>query len=249
MNIYSSHFKFSLVVWIVFLISSPTGSAQTRWRLPPATGRVGIVVDERLSVLRATPDLSGKMVRRIGRGRAVRIKEMRRGRDGVAFYRVVVTRRTGGWLQRDALISPGLPGDDERLLRLIKGSEGFDLIARSRIFLDAFPRSPLRPTVLLLFGEELERAAIRLSREASRRLSAEKMQATSAPIFSYFQNYNGLDRYSRQGIRFNFDAVEKRFHYDGAAWREILRRYPESAGAREARERLAALSKAIAREK
>ncbi|MGH9908781.1 MAG: hypothetical protein ACRD8U_24750, partial [Pyrinomonadaceae bacterium] len=91
MYTYSSHFKFSLVVWIVFLISSPTGSAQTRWRLPHATDRVGIVVDERLSVLRATADLSGKMVRRIGRGRAVRIKGMRRGRDGVTFYRVFVT--------------------------------------------------------------------------------------------------------------------------------------------------------------
>jgi hypothetical protein len=200
-------------------------------------------------VLRATPDLSGKMERRIGRGRAVRIKGMRRGRDGVTFYRVVVTRRTSGWLQRDALISPGLPGDDERLLRLIKGSEGFDLIARSRIFLDAFPKSPRRPTVLLLFGEELERAAIRLSREASRRLNAEKLQATSAPISSYFLNYNGLDRYNRQRIRFSLDVLEKRFHYDGAAWREILRRHPESAEAPQARERLAALSKAFAREK
>lgn len=238
MNTNSSQFKISLVIWIVILISSPIGAAQTRWRLPPAAGRVGVVVDERLSVLRATPDLSGKMVRRIGRGRAIRVRGIRRGRDGVTFYRVVVTRRTGGWLQRDALISPGLPGDDERLMRLIKNSEGFDLIARSRIFLDAFPSSPLRPTVLLLFGEELERAAIRLSRDASRKLNADAMQATSAPIFTYFLNYNGLDRYSRQGIRFNFDRVEKRFHYDGAAWREIIRRYPESAEAREARKHL-----------
>jgi outer membrane protein assembly factor BamD (BamD/ComL family) len=60
-------------------------------------------------------------------------------------------------------------------------------------------------------------------------------------------NYNGLDRYNRQGIVFNFDASAKRFHYDGAAWREILRRYPQSAEANDARKHLEVLKTALAK--
>ena len=59
-----------------------------------------------------------------------------------------------------------------------------------------------------------------------------------APVASYFMNYVGVDRYRKQGIIFTFDGAAKRFHYDGAAWREILRRYPRSPEAVEARQRL-----------
>jgi hypothetical protein len=126
-------------------------------------------------------------------------------------------------------------------MRLIKASEDFDLIARGRIFLDSFPHSALRPAVLLLFGKTAEDAAVKLSRDAGRRLKDEEMIAGRAPEFTYFLNYNGLDRYNRQGIRFVFDAVEKKFHYDGATWREIVRRYPHSPEVTEALERLKAL--------
>jgi hypothetical protein len=137
--------------------------------------------------------------------------------------------------------------DDERLLRLIQNSEDFDRIIRAHIFLDVFQRSPLRPIVLMIYGEAAEVAAGKLSRDASRRLNEKEMAAGGAPAFSYFLNYNGLDRYRRQGIAFIFDRAAKRFHYDGASWREIVRRYPRSPEAEEARKRLEALSAVAAR--
>ena len=223
-------------------------SALARRRRPPAGGRVAIVVDERLSALRITPELSGKLLQRIGRGRFVAITGQTRSREGIVFCRVNVTRRTRGWIQRDAIVSSTHTGDDERLMLLVKASEDFDRIARARIFLDTFTQSRLRPAVLMLFGDAAEEAAIKLSRDASRRLNEAEMNASGAPQFSYFLNYNGLDRYNRQGIRFVFDRGHRKFHYDGASWQEIVRRYPRSKEADEARMRLDAISNTQYRE-
>jgi hypothetical protein len=236
MNTSSSRLRVSIILLIVSLqvLGSTSANAQSR----VLGGRIGIVVDERLSVLRASPELSGKLVRRMGRGRAVSITGQRRSRDGIMFYSVKVSRRTRGWLQKEALIVPRRTGDDERLVRLINASADFDRIARARIFLDAFPHSPLRSRVLLLFGDAAERAAVRLSQDAARRLDLEEMKANDAPVFSYSLNYGGLDRYNRQGVRFAFDRDERKFHYDGASWQEIIRRYPRSPEAAQARMRL-----------
>jgi hypothetical protein len=180
------------------------------------------------------------LLRRIGRGVLVAIKGEKRSRDGVVFYRVNMTSRTSGWIQRDALVSTSRAGDDTRLLRLIKGSEDFDRIARARIFLDNFKASALRPEVLMIYSQAAEEIAGRLSRDASRRLDEKELSAGDAPLFTYFLNYNGLDRYNRQGITFVFDAREKRFHYDGEGWQELVHRYPRSPEAVEARKRLEA---------
>jgi len=51
-------------------------------------------------------------------------------------------------------------------------------------------------------------------------------------------DYNGLDRYNREGLTFLFDRTTRKFSYDGAAWREILKRYPNSPEAVEARKHL-----------
>jgi hypothetical protein len=183
----------------------------------------------------------------MSRGRMVAITGTKRTPDGLTFYRVAVTRRTRGWLQSEAVVAPSRANDDERLLRLIRGSEDFDRLVRARIFLDLFSRSPLRPTVLMLYAEAAEAAASRLSREAGRRLDEREMAAGGAPPFSYFLNYNGLDRYNRQGISFVYDRTSKQFHYDGESWREILRRYPRSPEAAEARKRLDSLAAVIKR--
>lgn len=241
MNPYSSHVRiFFIILSIISLASfNSKAAAQTRY-----TGRsLAIVIDERLSVLRASPDLSGKLLRRIGRGRPLNITGRRRSRDGVLFYSVTVTRRTRGWIQGEAVIVPRRSGDDERLLRLIEASADFDRLARARIFLDAFPHSYFRPRVLLIFGDAAEKAAIKLSQEAARRLNLEEMQANRAPLFSYALNYAGLDRFNRQGVRFVFDREQQKLHYQGASWREIIRRYPKSAEASEARSRLADLGR------
>ena len=221
-------------------------TAQRR-RVSVGGGRGAVVVDERLAALRDGPDFSARLLQRMSRGRAVSILGAKRTPDGITFYRVAVTRRTGGWLQSEAVVSPARSEDDARLLRLIRGSEEFDRVARARIFLDLFQRSPLRPTVLMIYAEEAEAAAAKLSREAARRLDEREMTAGGAPLFSYFLNYNGLDRYRRQGIAFLFNRATKQFHYDGEGWREILRRYPRSAEAVEARKRLDALSSVAAK--
>ncbi|HAF12506.1 MAG TPA: hypothetical protein DHU55_12605 [Blastocatellia bacterium] len=231
--------KFSLILLCALFAAPATAIAKRR---PPAGGRVAIVVDERLSALRATPEFYGRLLRRIGRGGLVAIRGERSNRAGVAFYRVNVNSRTSGWIQRDAVVSRTRAGDDARLLRLIKGSQDFDRIARARLFLDNFTLSPLRPAVLLIYTQAAEEAAAHLSRDASRRLDEEEMSAGGAPQFSYFLNFNGLDRYNRQGLTFIFDAREKRFRYDGEGWQELLRRYPKSPEAAEARKRLEAMT-------
>ena len=81
------------------------------------------------------------------------------------------------------LVSPTRDGDDARLLKLIKGSEEFDRIARARIFLDTFRLSELRPEVLMIYSLAAEEAAVHLSRDASRRLDAGEMTAGGAPVF------------------------------------------------------------------
>jgi len=229
--------KFPPVFLCVFLVFLPATTFAKR--RAPAGGRVAFVVDERLSALRATPELSGRLLRRMGRGSLVAVRAEKRNRDGVVFYRVNVNSRTNGWMQRDALVSPWRAGDDARLLRLIKGSADFDRIVRARIFLDNFAASAFRAEVLMIYAQSAEDIADRLSRDATRRLDEKEMTAGGAPLFSYFLNFNGLDRYNRQGITFVFDARTKRFRYDGEGWQELVHRYPRSPEAAEARKRLA----------
>jgi hypothetical protein len=211
-------------------------SAEISFPKGPTGGRRGIVVDERLAALRRTPQLNGALVRRLSRGRRVAIRGSKTTPDGVVFLLVNVTSRTHGWIQREAVVSPRTAGDDRRLLDLIKASHGFDQIVRARLFLDHFPRSPLLPKALLLLGDAATAEAAKLSRDAARRLNP---TTGPAPEFSYFLNYSGLDRYNRQRVTFVFDSTTRAFHYDGAAWRELIRRYPNSSEALEARKRLA----------
>ena len=240
------HLKFKIALLLLLLAVPCVAQGQGR-RRPPAGGRIAFVVDERLSALRDAPRHSANLLQRLGRGRVVAVSGVREARDGVTFLRVAVTSRTSGWVQAEALVRPSVTGEDARLLRLVRGSAEFDRLASARIFLDAFPRSPLRPAVLHVFGDEAEAAAARLSRTAARRLDTREMEASGASTASYFLNFNGLDRYRRQGVAFVFDRAAKQFHYDGAAWREVLRRHPRSPEADEARKRLAALAHAAAR--
>ncbi|HBB97040.1 MAG TPA: hypothetical protein DC054_16810 [Blastocatellia bacterium] len=211
-------------------------------RVPPG-GHLAIVADERLGALRSSPDPAARLIRRLGRGRFVSIRGSSRTRDGLTFYQVAINRRTSGWLQSEAVISSWRAGDDERLTRLLDGADEFDRVARARIFLEAFPRSPIRMKVLLIYGDAAEEAAAKLTREAERRFERRELPAGGAPEFSYYLNYSGLDRYNRQGVVFTFDRTRKQFHYEGWAWREILRKYPNSPEVAAARTRLDSLSK------
>lgn len=226
--------KLTLSVCLVLLLFHIHALGQ---RKPPTGGRLAVVVDERLAALRSTPSLTGDLVRRLGRGRLVAITRSHTDRNGIVFYQVNVTTRTRGWIQRESVVSPSRAGDDQRLFKLIQSSQAFDRISRARIFLDHFRRSPLRPTVLLLLGDTAEELALKLS---SRKLNTDSFQA---PDFSYYLNHPSLDRYNRQNIHFIFDPSTKRLHYDGAAYRLLLRHHPSSPEATLARQRLAALAK------
>ena len=239
MSLLSSKGKIFAVSLIVLSCSSHSLAQQRR---APLGGQRAVVVDERLAALRDEPSLAARLLQRMSRGRMVAIMGTKRSPEGLTFYRVAVTLRTRGWLQSDAVVLPGRAGDDERLLRLVRASEDFDRIVRARIFLETFPKSSSRPTALLVYAQAAEEAAAKLSRDAARRLEEREMTANGAPVFSYFMNFSGLDRYRRQDIVFTFNATTKQFHYDGAAWREILRRYPRSIEAEEARRRLELLA-------
>ncbi|HEU4768823.1 MAG TPA: SH3 domain-containing protein [Pyrinomonadaceae bacterium] len=204
-------------------------------RKVPTGGRIAVVVDERLAALRSTPQLNGKLIRRLGRGRLVAITSSKTDRDGVVFYQVNVTTRTRGWIQRESVVSPSRAGDDLRLLRLIQSSHGFDRISRARIFLDQFRRSPSRPTVLLILGDTAEELAAKLTQSAARKLNTVPF---AAPEHSYYLNHPSLDRYNRQGINFLFNPSTKRLHYDGSAWRLLVRHHPTTPEAAVARQRL-----------
>src|SRR5438034_6444721 len=114
-----------LVQVSLILLFSFTTEAQTRKRRPPQGGRTAVVVDERLSALRATPNLSGRLLQRISRGRFVAILGRKLTGDDVVFYRVKVTSRTQGWLQKEAVVSVSVAGDDRVLLSLIQSSQDF----------------------------------------------------------------------------------------------------------------------------
>ena len=93
----------------------------------------------------------------------------------------------------------------------------------------------MRPEMLLLLGDTAEEIAVKLSNDTARRL---KEGLGDAPEFSYYLNHTSLDRYNRQRVGFVFNRSTKRFHYDGAAWRELIRRHPRSSEAAEAEKRL-----------
>ena len=240
----------SLPVAVIFfsLCVIQSHAQQSRRAASPVPGgERAVVVDERLSALRDQPTLSARLLQRMSRGRVVTIAGSRRSAEGIMFYRVATADGDAGWVQGDALVSATREGEDARLLRLVRNSYEFDRLARARIFLDLFPRSPLRPAVLMLYGEAAEKAADELTREAARRLDVPAAAEGGAPVMSYYLNYNGLDRYNRQGVTFHFDAAKKQYRYDGAAWREIVRRYPQSTEAAEARKRLESLAALTAR--
>ena len=225
----------------IILVATGTRMQAQQRRLPPG-GHIAVVVDARLAALRVAPNPSAALLRRLGRGRFVSIRASQRTSDGLTFHRVAINRRTSGWLQSEAVVAVWHPNDDDRLLHLITGPDEFERAVRARIFLDTFPHSPLRPAVLLLYSQAAAEAAEQLTRSAQRQFTRNEIPENGAPLFSYFLNYNGLDRYNRQGVKFTFDEATKTFHYDGAALREILRRYPQSKEADEARKMIEKLA-------
>ncbi len=237
---------------LVFLVFTSTAEAQKR-RFPPSPVKksavvpsprenlnTAIVIDERLAVLRAEPSLFARPLQRMRRGRAVSISGTREA-DGVTFYRVVAVPNNSGWVQAEAVAGKFRRGDDERLAKLVQASEGFEQIERAGIFLETYLNSALRPAILLLLGDLLEDAALKISNEATKKLDRREMAASGAPLHSFYLNYTSLDRFRKINVDFVFNPTAKLLHYNGANWREIVSKFPKSSEAAEAQKRLDAL--------
>ena len=230
-------FEKILLMILLYLLAAPVTGAQTNSQ-PSATR--AFVVDDRLAALRREPDIMAEVAQRLRLGRAVYIVGARSARaNQPGFYRVAVSRRTRGWIHEAALAVPGRAGDDRRVSGLIASLSGPDRLLLCRIFRERFSRSPLMPSVLLALAEEAERSASALGVRARRRLAALDDEGARASLRDYYLSDPGLDRYSRLGVRFDFDESTSSYIYDGQAYREIVRKFPASSEAKRARELLA----------
>jgi hypothetical protein len=131
----------------------------------------------------------------------------------------------------------GRAGQDQRIMKLIEGSsDGLDKITLCRLLNQRFSQSRLVPRTMLQLGEEAERVAETLSQRTRRRLA--EVRGADASLRDYYLSDAGLDRYSKLGVAFDFNESTGEFVYDGKAYREVVRRFPEGEEARLARQRL-----------
>lgn len=221
--------------------TSKKRAAATRTQRPPEVGKTAVVVDEKLSALREAPSLYAVPIQRMRRGRRVHITAVRES-GGVKFFRVDAMPSATGWIQSEAVFGTFRSGDEDRLATLVQAASGFDQIELAVTFLEMYPRSQLRPSVLLLFGDLVETTAVKLSRDAGRRINRREIAATAAPEHTYYLNFVSLDRYRRLGIVFVFNKETRRFHYNGASWKEIVEKYPSASEVAEAQKRLDSLT-------
>jgi hypothetical protein len=236
----NSHIRL-MIAFALAAVAVITATAQSERKifLP---GQRAVIFDERLSALRARPDVKAPLKQRMRRGRRVGVLGASTAKDGAKFFRVAVSRNTGGWVLADAVIRPGVAADAERLIRLIEETKDeFTKSRLARLCADEFRATNFAPKALMILGETAEGAAERLSRDASRRVGTDDSDAgpnAGLTKRDFLLNYAGLDRYNRIGVTFDYDATSDRIVYDGAAYGELLRRYPRSAEAQTASERL-----------
>jgi hypothetical protein len=226
--------------------TQPKNKSTSSISKPREIGSLAYVIDETLSVLRQKPSLFAEPVQRMRRGRKVQILGVAEA-DGVKFYKVAAPPSNFGWVQADSVFGKFRANDEERLAALVQASDGFDQIELATTFFEIYPASKLRPPILLLFGDLLEEAAAKMSRDASNRLSRREMAASAAPLHSYYLNFVSIDRYRKLGIVFLFNPAMRSFHYDGTSWNEIVAKYPSTPEAAEAKKRLDLLKEKMER--
>lgn len=196
------------------------------------------VIDDRLSALRRQPGVQSEVIHRLRLGRVVYVVGASSGAGHTRFCRVAVTRRTRGWIHPSALAVQGRAGEDQRIVKLIEtASDGLDRIGLCRILVERFGQSRLVPRALLTLGEEADRAAETLTQRARKRL-AEVQAGNATTLSDYYLNDAGLDRYSKLRIVFDFNESMSEFVYDGRAYRDVVRRFPDREEATIARKRL-----------
>ncbi len=218
-------------------ISSTSGQTfKIKKRNKHIPGQRAIVYDERLSALRTQPDVKAQLISRLHRDREVGIIGPARSvKGGPVFYPIAVSRNIRGWIIVEALARPQRTQDANRMMNLIEDTkDDFTRTRLARLAADQFRGMTVAANALLTLGKAAEQASIKLSRDARKR-AGEPDEVTDKNLSErdFMLNFVGLDRYNKLGIMFNYD--NDRLVYDGAAYREILRQYPRSAEAAEAR--------------
>lgn len=207
------------------------------------------VIDDRLSALRREPGLQSEVIRRLRPGHTVFIITTTKPRaDQPRFCRIAVTRRTRGWIHEAALAVQGRAGEDQRIMKLIESTgDGPDRILLCRILIERFSQSRLVSKALLTMGDEAGRAGQALNQRARKRVAEVVGDNANASSRDYFMNDVGLDRYSKLHIVFDFNESTSEYVYDGRAYRELLRRFPDGEEAKLARQRLELARQKMAR--
>src|SRR5262245_20142841 len=95
-------------ICFVLTLNSQLITAQ-KPKAPPG-GKLAIVVDDRLSALRSAPNLHANLIHRLRQGRPLAVKAIKTS-DGLVFFLVNASRRTHGWIQREAVVIPSRRGD------------------------------------------------------------------------------------------------------------------------------------------
>jgi hypothetical protein len=174
----------------------------------PAAPRPHYVVDARLAALRSGPALTAPLLKRLRVGRRVYEFGRRVDRDGRAWLRVAVTRRTRGWMLEDALARPGDPRGERRLAALVGDLRGLPRLEVARVAADHFPR--LRAAAAEALREEAIAEADELAERANRRLGPLE-GATPDEVRALLLSDPALDRYNRLGVFFDADPATRRY--------------------------------------
>ncbi|HZS09918.1 MAG TPA: SH3 domain-containing protein [Blastocatellia bacterium] len=218
-----------------------TARAQSRTkRARRVPGQRAVVIDNRLSALRAKPDVRAAITQRLSRGHLVGVI-----RPGRQWHQVYVTRHTRGWILAEAVARSGRADDAARLMKLIEETkDNYTRASLARFYVDEFRATPSAPRALLLLGKAAEAACPRLTRDARKRTAnnGEPDPRVGAHLGrrEYLLNYPGLDRWNRAGITFEYDAAGDKLTYAGEAYRELLRKYPRSEEMKTAKEKIEA---------
>lgn len=229
------------ILFSVSFMSLTLASAQAQSAQPAKSPviHVGIVFDERVAALRTGPDPHALIVQRLRRGHRVYLLRGRVDPLG-KYYRVAISRRTRGWIHREAVAfpDPALRDQAEKILRLAQATDDVEKLALCRLIVSHFRSSPLAPQALALMAAEADSIASKILKRAQRRLENAGMVNPAISTSDYFLNEVALDRYNKLGVNFFFDEATGLYAYDCAAWREIIHRFPSSPEATTARARM-----------
>lgn len=219
---------FSIVLLFAALLALlSVAHPQNRARRQRAVaGSRAIILEDRLAALRRLPDVRAPLIQRLRRGEIVGVLRIRPG-----WMQVFVSRRTRGWILSEAVMRSGHAPDAEKLLKLM--AETKDEFARARLArlcADEFRNTPAAPKALTLLAQAAEAACEELTRDARKRIEDEgkSASATHTSRREWMLSFSGLDRWNREGIMFEYAAAKDALVYDGAAYKELLKKYPRS---------------------